>query len=114
MFALDVWREDTRTAPPWRLTCEETMKAKALESVKSVIRHPYAWPGGYPRMVIMSDGEALCHKCARAEFKLIARATVDGNRRSGWEAIGDDINWEDSDLHCAHCSEQIESAYGQD
>ena len=89
------------------------MKSKALESVKSVARNPYAWPGGYPRMVVMSDGECLCPKCARAEFKLIARATLD-NDRSDWTALGDDINWEDNTLHCAHCNERIESAYADD
>lgn len=89
------------------------MKNAILESVKSVARNPYAWPGGYPRMVVMSDGDCLCPKCARAEFKLIARATLD-NDRSGWTAAGTDINWEDPDVYCANCNERIEPAYAED
>lgn len=86
---------------------------RKLESVKSVIRNPYAWPGGYPRFVVMSDGEALCPACAKSEFRLIARATIDVDR-SGWAAEGDSINWEDGELYCAHCNDRIESAYSED
>lgn len=72
-----------------------TSEARAiLAQVKDAARQPYAWPGGYPKLVIMADGELLCCECARREYRLIARATrlpfnvPDG----GWRAAGADIN----------------------
>jgi len=86
--------------------------ANIIRQVKDAARQPYAWPGGYPKFVCMSDGEAVCPKCAKEHFALIGRATRD-NARDGWSAIGVDINWEDNALTCAHCSETIPSAYGE-
>lgn len=85
--------------------------AQILQQVKSVAREPYAWPGGYPRILVMADGETLCPKCAKAEFKLICHATLQ-NERSGWRAAGADIHWEGLPEICAHCSAEIPSAYG--
>ena len=87
--------------------------ADIIRQVKQVARERFAWPGGYPLMVVMADGECLCSDCARSEFGLIGRATRDADR-SGWLAIGADVNWEDDSLNCAHCGEQIQSAYGND
>lgn len=84
-----------------------------FQSVKNAIRDKYAWPGGYPMYLIMSDGEALCVDCGRSEYKLICRATIQRDL-SGWSAVAADINYEDNDLFCAHCSAKIESAYGDD
>ena len=72
---------------------------------------PYAWPGGYPLMVVMSDGETLCFKCARKEYRQISHA-IRHHDRSGWRADGIDVNWEDADAMCCHCNEPIQSAYG--
>ena len=80
---------------------------------KNLIREPYAWPGGYPKYAVMSDCEALCAKCAKDNAKLIIRATRDNNH-SGWGCAGVDINWEDTELYCAHCGDAIPSAYGED
>lgn len=74
---------------------------------------PYAWPGGYPRISVMSDGESPCFACLKTERRNILSAIKD-NDSSGWRVDGFDINWEDTDLLCAHCGCQIESAYGQD
>ena len=79
---------------------------------KEFVRHPYAWPGGYPLYAILSDGECLCKTCARTEAKHVIRAMRAGDG-SGWRAIAVDINWEDPDLTCAHCNAPIESAYGE-
>lgn len=82
-----------------------------LYQVKRAARDRYAWPGGYPLVVVMSDGAVLCPNCARSEFRLIARATRD-NDCSGWAAIGAEVFWEGSDEFCAHCSAAIASAHG--
>ena len=83
-----------------------------LRQVKQAIRQPYAWPGGYPLYVRMADGEALSIEAARSEFKLVAYATLFA-QRDGWQAAAVDINYEDTELYCAHTNKQIESAYGE-
>lgn len=82
------------------------------KQVKEFIRQPYAWPGGYPLFAITSDGESLCKDCCRKEYVNIYRATRD-KLRDGWQVEAIDVNWECNDLCCAHCSEKIESAYGE-
>lgn len=86
--------------------------AEILRDVKNAIREPYAWPGGYPKYVLMDDGEALSVKAAHSEFRRICRATLAGYR-DGWKAAAVDINWEDPELYCAHTNERIESAYAE-
>lgn len=85
--------------------------AKSIE-LRKAIRAKYAWPGGYPMFLVMADGAALCMDCARKEYKQIAYANRH-NLRDGWKAECADINWEDQDLFCDHCSKPIESAYGE-
>lgn len=82
-----------------------------IREVKLAARNKFAWPGGYPLMVVMSDGECLCCDCARKDFGLVARATRDQDR-SGWAAAGVQIHWEGEPEICCNCGEQIESAYG--
>ena len=80
--------------------------------LRKAIRSKFAWPGGYPMFVLLSDGEALCMDCAKSEYKQVARANRE-NLRDGWKPEAVAINWEDSDCYCAHCNGQIESAYGE-
>ncbi|HEX8838278.1 MAG TPA: hypothetical protein VF748_15150 [Candidatus Acidoferrum sp.] len=78
----------------------------------------YAWPGGYPLFFITSDGAALCFACVRKEWRNVVQDWIWAARRryrgSGWLVEACDVNWEDPDLHCDHCSAQIESAYADD
>lgn len=78
--------------------------------LKQFIRQPYAWPGGYPMFLLLSDGGAICHCCAKKEFKLIL-SSLFHNYRDGWNPCAVDVNWEDSELYCDHCNKLIESAY---
>ena len=76
-------------------------------------RGPYAWPGGYPLYFTMGDGEAVSFKAA-AENALELRAAISrGNASDSWFPVACEVNWEDTDLICAHSSERIESAYGE-
>ena len=87
--------------------------ATILAAVKAALRAGgYAWPGGYPQYILMSDGESLSIDSARENWAAICRSTI-GNTRDGWKASGVDINWEDSEMVCAHSGEPIESAYGE-
>lgn len=84
-----------------------------LAEIKDLARQPYAWPGGYPRFAIMSDGESLCPDCVKSEWSLVAPAIAEKDG-SGWDAIGTDVNWEDSTMCCTNCNKAIPSAYGDD
>jgi len=85
----------------------------SLCAAVSVARDPYAWPGGYPRYLVMEDGGTLCPACVKKELRLIIRATRDRDG-SGWHSAGSGINWEDPALFCDHCGRRIESAYADD
>lgn len=69
---------------------------------------PFAWPGGYPLIAVMDDGEALCIGCIKREVKHVH----EGGDADGWRYEGADIYWEGPPLVCAHCYAEIESAYG--
>lgn len=83
------------------------MNRQSANNAKDLVRNPYAFPGGYPRFAVCDDGAAMCHKCCHSEFRNIATAY----ESDGWNVVALDINWEDSDLYCDHCGEQIEPAY---
>lgn len=78
------------------------------------LKHPYAWPGGYPRYFITDDGGSLSYEAAKENKRIIFEAIRDKDKRSGWCVIGCDINWEDAELICDHTNKRIESAYGED
>ena len=82
-----------------------------MTDIKTTIRNPYAWPGGYPLYFITADGAALSIKAARDNFKAIVWAWMN-DANDGWLIEAYDVNWEDSDLTCDHTGEKIESAYG--
>ena len=91
------------------------MKNLTMEAVRDYIRQPYAWPGGYPKILIMADGEAMCAECARKNYRLISLATR-GHYHDSWAAAGVDIYWEGEPLQCSNwgdCEKVIESAYGE-
>lgn len=89
-------------------------RAKAIERIRQVkeyIRAPYAWPGGYTKILVMHDGEVLCSDCARADFRLIVSSTRTG-ARDGWQAEGVTLHQEGPALYCANCNKYIPSDYG--
>ena len=82
------------------------------KTLSDQISEKYAWPGGYPMFLVMKDGESVCMGCAAKNEELILRATNDGYEKD-WIAVAAEVNWEDTDLLCIHCSGRIESAYGE-
>jgi len=84
-----------------------TTQNKSLRLADQLSVQPYAWPGGYPMFAITSDSAALCNKCCSTERELIGTTTGS----DGWCVIALEINYEDANLYCDHCSNQIESAY---
>lgn len=89
------------------------MRIKNICDFRAAMRHgPYAWPGGYPCYFVTSDGEALSFDSARSNRRNILESIANG-WNDGWNIIGMGVNWEDSNLFCAHNGKQIESAYGE-
>ncbi len=71
----------------------------------------YAWPGGYQLFLITSDGSTLSFDGARAELRNIIDS-IQTNANDGWRVVACDINYEDSDMYCAHTNKLIPAAYG--
>lgn len=89
------------------------MNIHSISDFRKAIRlGPYAWPGGYPSYFVMDDGEALSFEAARECRREIIRALRDRDN-SGWRPVAVDINWDDTELRCAHTGERIEAAYGE-
>ena len=87
--------------------------AYTISDFRRDIRQPFAWPGGYPRYFVTSDGAALSFDSARENRRLILESLRD-NCNDGWQIAACDINWEDPDLYCDHSGKPIPSAYGED
>lgn len=85
---------------------------ETLVQVREFIRQPFAWPGGYPKVLHMTDGGCLCAACAKANYRQISRAAWQDDKWGGWAALGVDLHLEGEPLVCSNCNVQIESAYG--
>ncbi len=70
-----------------------------------------AWPGGYPIFYLVADNGVLCPKCANEHGHDLSAECPDDDQ---WRVVAADINWEDPQLTCEHCSERIPSAYADD
>jgi hypothetical protein len=73
----------------------------------------FTWPGCYPLFFIASDGGALCFDCVRKDYRRVSNS-IRHKMHDGWKVEACDVNYEDNELVCDHCSKQIESAYGGD
>ena len=88
-----------------------TKQGRHIQAIKDLASHPFAWPGGYPRYAITSDGRALCPWCVTEQLGSIVTSVIQ-HAHDGWKVEAIDINWEDTRLYCDHCGNLIESAYG--
>ena len=83
-----------------------------LHDIKQQLRSgPYAWPGGYPKYFITSDGAALSFEAVYEEWRNIVSAHLDKNTSCGWHLADVAINWENPGLYCEHTNLPIEAAY---
>lgn len=83
-----------------------------LEAIKEMVRQPYAWPGGYEKIAVTSDGALLCHKCIKGNYLSIYEDTRD-NINSGWCVYGITLDCEmehPEEECCAHCNSYFEEA----
>lgn len=65
--------------------------------------------GGYPLFYVTTDRGVLCPECVNKNLELCSDSNDDQ-----WYVTHKDVNWESEHLYCEHCSERIESAYGED
>lgn len=72
------------------------------------------WPGGYPTVLLMADGECIDAKSARENYRQIRECmrSPDGASRD-WTPEGVHIHYEGEPIICAHSGRTIESAYGE-
>lgn len=77
----------------------------------AALRQRFAWPGGYDLALYLSDGERICHPCARENALRIGRSTRD-NARDGWSFMIADVYWEGPDEYCCDCNCSLPSEYG--
>lgn len=84
----------------------------SVEQFRIDLAAPYAWPGGYPRYFVTSDGAALSYAAARENAELIESSIAESSR-DGWRVVAAAINWEDPELYCDHSGARIESAYAE-
>lgn len=71
----------------------------------------HAWPGGYPIVYIVADGETLCAACANGANG--SEATDAPDAPDDWRIIGCEVHYEGAPIACAHCGAETESAYGE-
>ena len=88
------------------------MKIDTTQSLRQAIRTPYAWPGGYLTEIILSDGETICHDCAKKEYRQLSSALKE-HSNNGWRPIALEINYENNDSYCCHCGKHMECAYNE-
>lgn len=70
----------------------------------------FAWPGGYPFLYLMADGECLCPACANGKNGSEASESLDAP--ADWRIVASYIHWEGEPECCAHCGAMVDSAYG--
>lgn len=82
--------------------------------IDDYINAPHAFPGGYPKIMIMKDGGFVCPKCVKENRTLIIEATADdGPYDQQWAVATVDLHLEGPAITCDHCGEATESAYGE-
>jgi hypothetical protein len=80
---------------------------KLWDMARSIIKEPYAWPGGYERLLLTSDGGILCSECVRKEARQIYW-DVANKCSTGWNPAG--TTYEAVSAECAReCSPDLVS-----
>lgn len=89
---------------------------EARKMLVSILKHPYAWPGGYERLIVTSDGALLCSQCCREQARSIM-SDIRDNYSTGWlpaattyEAVSAECAKEVSEdllCYCDHCGREF-------
>lgn len=78
-----------------------------LNAARYVIRVKYAFPGGYPIVLVVDDGETLCADCVATNFREIRSAAKD-KRNDGWRPCFCTVYEQDEEPeYCGHCGKDL-------
>lgn len=78
---------------------------RALDQLRALAR--YKTHAGYRWAAVMEDGELVCVRCVRAEYRQVFRSTRD-KARDGWQCIGITNSGESEESeNCAHCGREL-------
>lgn len=104
----DTRRENWHKLPPLRARFEYVERnIENTLQLRAALRVPYAWPGGYELFYCTSDGGALCHKCAKDNYRLISDS-VRRRVNDGWRIVAVECaNVIEAALYCDHCNRAI-------
>ena len=116
-------KRDLGEDPLTRAQCEEFARITIAQAFRDTVNrdHPmgaarivrremYAWPGGYPLVLVMDDGAVLCPVCVASEYRQISQAHRE-KHGNGWKPMGlMIIEAEEDDVTCAHCDALIYEA----
>ena len=68
--------------------------------------------GGYPISYLCRDGGTLCAGCVNRDIDLVDESTRHREyRNDSWVVVACFANYEDENLCCDHCGDQIHAAY---
>ncbi|NTF17177.1 hypothetical protein G6L37_01875 [Agrobacterium rubi] len=89
-------------------------RIETVAEFKAALRHGQTTDlGGYPLYFVVSDGAAISFEAARENFRQIVDSIANVHN-DGWRVVGQEINYEEEDLFCAHTGKRIASAYGNE
>jgi hypothetical protein len=100
---------DKETARPFRnyvAAWPHLGKVYTVSQLKGAMRagaHAY---GGYKPFYATDDGAALCDRCVRDNFRLVADA-IQTKTSDGWRVVAIAMDNEVEDLHCDNCNAPI-------
>jgi hypothetical protein len=80
-----------------------------LHAAKDAIREPFCFPGGYSKVVYLTEGP-ICITCAHETWCDLVRSTLFHD--DGWSVAGVGVYWEGPAAHCVSCSREMPSEYG--
>lgn len=74
----------------------------------------FVFPGGYPIVYMMGDGEMMCPDCANGKNGSLARLPNEAgdNEDKQWTIVSAFAHYEGEPIVCCHCNAEIASAYG--
>jgi hypothetical protein len=106
----DMLEEDGRTEEALRLKEHRQFGVHSFPE-KHIVGGYQPHQDGYPLVHTAEDGGTFCSGCANGGKGSLA-GRFDSEDDPAWHIVDSSVHWEGPPLHCDHCGEQINSAYG--
>jgi hypothetical protein len=119
-FAMFAMEEEEQIRSSWTTEedrIENAARVTMLERVCGDSLDPprwpaYAWPGGYPLIAVMDDGEELCADCVNDPRNPVHYSgSADGWRVDGYLGLETTSEPDYGSVYCAHCNRQLDGPY---